>query len=90
MYSIVEIAGLQYKVLPDKLLYVRHLGGVYKEGEEIILHSIFTDKIQVKVKIMAHIKEDKITIFKKKRRKGYQLIIGHRQKISLIKIISID
>lgn len=96
MYAIVEIAGMQYKILPDKLIYVRYLGGAYKEGEEIIFHPIiflvknFTDKVQVKGKIMAHIKDDKVTIFKKKRRKGYQIKRGHRQKISIIKIISID
>jgi len=96
MYAIVEIAGIQYKVFPDKLLYVRHLGGVYNEGEKIIFNPILllgkklTDKIQVKGKIMAHIKNDKVIIFKKKRRKGYQIKRGHRQKISIIKIISID
>lgn len=93
MYAIVEIAGIQYKVFPDKLLYVRYLGKKYKEGEEIIFNTIFflgknfIDKVQVKGKIMAHIKDDKITIFKKKRRKGYQLLRGQRQKISIIKII---
>lgn len=91
MFAIIKIAGRQYKVLPDKLLYVRDLGGEYKEGEEIIFNTIFiTDKVQVKGKIMAHIKEDKVTIFKKKRRKGYQLMRSHRQNISIIKIISID
>lgn len=91
MFAIIKIAGRQYKVLPDKLLYVRDLGGSYKEGEEIVFNTIFiTEKVQVKGKIMAHIKEDKVTIFKKKRRKGYQLMRGHRQNISIIKIISID
>lgn len=97
MYAIVKIAGRQYKVIPDKFLYVRDLGGGYKEGEEIIFHNIFFlgktpkyNKATVKGKIMAHIKDDKVTIFKKKRRKGYQLIRGHRQNISIIKIISID
>lgn len=96
MYAFLEIAGMQYKIAEDKLIYVRHIGGAYKEGEEIILNTIiflvknFTDKVQVKGKIMAHIKEYKVTIFKKKRRKGYQIKRGHRQKISIIKIISID
>lgn len=93
MYAIVEIAGIQYKVFPDKLLYVRHLGGEYQEGEEIIFSPILflgkknQDKIQVKGKIIAHIKDNKVTIFKKKRRKGYQIMRGHKQKISIIKII---
>lgn len=91
MFAIIIIAGRQYKVFPDKLLYVRDLGSGYKEGAEIIFNTIFiTDKVQVKGKIMAHIKENKVTIFKKKRRKGYQLMRGHRQNITLIKIINID
>lgn len=96
MNVICTIAGMQYKISPDKLIYVRHLGGEYKEGEEIIFNTLiffsnyFTDKVKIKGKIMAHIKEDKVTIFKKKRRKGYQIKRGHRQIISIIKIISIE
>lgn len=96
MYTIVEIAGILYKVLPDKLLYVPYLGGIYKEGEEIILHSVLsiyktcTNKVQIKGKIIAHINDNKITIFKKKRRKGYQIQRGHRQKNSIIKILYLD
>lgn len=96
MYAIVKIFGIQYKVFLNKLLCVQYLGGKYKEGEEIIFNTIYflgkinTDKVQVKVKIMAHIKDDKVTIFKKKRRKGYQILRGHRQKRSIIKIVSIN
>lgn len=104
MYAIVEIAGIQYKVFQDQFIYVPHLGGAYQEGEEIIFNTILlltgkiiiygpsnnTEKVQVKGKIMAHIKDDKGTIFKKKRRKGYQLRRGHRQKISIVKILSIE
>lgn len=96
MYAIVEIAGILYKVSPDKLLYVPYLGETYKEGEEIIFNPILfvnktcTNKLQVKGKVMIHIKNDKITIFKKKRRKGYQFQRGHRQKNSIIKIFYLD
>lgn len=96
MYAIVEIAGILYKVSPDKLFYVPYIGKTYKEGDEIIFNSIVfgskncTNKVQVKGKIIAHIKDDKITIFKKKRRKGYQFQRGHRQKNSIIKIFYID
>jgi large subunit ribosomal protein L21 len=43
----------------------------------------------VKAKILSHLKDDKVIVFKKKRRKGYVRKRGHRQALTQIEIQSI-
>ena len=101
MYAIVEIAGHQYKVQKDQRLYVNRVEG--EEGTSLSFDKVLLtddngtvnvgapviDGIQVDAKIVQHLKADKVTIFKKKRRKGYRKKNGHRQAISLIEIVGI-
>lgn len=101
MYAIVEIAGHQYKVRKDQQVYVNRLAG--NEGDTMSFDKVLlTDDngsvevgapvisgIEVGAKIVSHLKADKVIVFKKKRRKGYQKKNGHRQAISLIKITGI-
>ncbi len=98
MYAIVDIAGQQFKVEKDQEIFVHRLEG--KEGSKVKFDEVllFEDKGKVSVgtptvkgvtvtaKILSHDKGDKVTIFKKKRRKGYQKETGHRQLFSKIQI----
>ena len=45
--------------------------------------------VSVSAKILEHLKGDKVTVFKKKRRKGYKVKNGHRQYLTKIEIDSI-
>jgi large subunit ribosomal protein L21 len=47
------------------------------------------DGASVSAKIIGHLKGDKVIVFKKKRRKGYQKLNGHRQYFTKIQIESI-
>jgi large subunit ribosomal protein L21 len=40
----------------------------------------------VKAKVLRHLKDDKVLVFKKRRRKGYQVLNGHRQYLSQVVI----
>ena len=98
MYAIVDIAGHQFKVEKDKKLYVNRLEG--DEGSEFDLVNVLlvdnegtinvgTPNIKdavVKARILSHLKGDKVLVFKKKRRKGYQKQNGHRQYLTQIQI----
>ncbi len=98
MYAIVEIAGQQFKVEKGRKLYVHRLAG--DEGSKLSFDQILlTDNDgQVKVgapvvkgasvnaTILRHLKDDKVIVFKKKRRKGYQVRNGHRQYLTQIVI----
>jgi len=101
MYAIVEIAGQQFKVVKDQKVFVNRLEG--KEGSKVTFDNILlldnAGKIAlgdpsvkgacVEAKILKHLKDDKVIVFKKKRRKGYKVKNGHRQFLTEIMIESI-
>jgi large subunit ribosomal protein L21 len=102
MYVIVDIAGQQFKVEKDQKLFVHRLDT--KEGDSITIENVLltddngkisvgTPKVigaEVKAKVLAHMRGEKVKVFKKKRRKGYQKLNGHRQDFSQIQIEEIS
>lgn len=101
MYAIVDISGKQFKVEKDQKIYAPLQEG--KEGAKLEFDKVMLidDNGKVKVgaptvkgakvsgKILEHIKGDKVTVFKKKRRKGYKKKNGHRQDFTQILIENI-
>ena len=100
MFAIVEIAGLQYKVEQDQKLFVNRLKG--DKGGKVSFDKILltvngaitvgapaVSGITVEAEILDHVKADKVIIFKKKRRKGYEKKNGHRQSLTQIVITGI-
>ena len=101
MYAIVEIGGKQIKVEKDQKVYVNRLEG--KEGSKvtfdnillldnagkIVLGSPSVKGAAVEAKILKHLKDDKVIVFKKKRRKGYKVKNGHRQFLTEIMVENI-
>ena len=98
MYAIVEIAGQQFKVEKGRKLYVHRLQG--DEGTSVSFDKVLladndgqvkvgapvVEGASVNAKILRHLKDDKVIVFKKKRRKGYQVQNGHRQFLTQILI----
>ena len=101
MYAIVDILGQQFKVEKDQSLFVHRLKGEVGsmlEFENVLLlendgkvnvGDPYIAGTKVTAKIMTHLKGDKVIVFKKKRRKGYQKSNGHRQMLTKIQIESI-
>lgn len=98
MYAIVDIAGQQFKVQKDQTIFVHRLDAdegtemsfdkvllVDNEGK-ITLGAPTIENAKVNVKVLNHIKGDKVIVFKKKRRKGYKVKNGHRQQFTRIQI----
>lgn len=102
MYAIVDIAGQQFKVEKNQELFVHRLEG--KEGGKVEFDRVLLidnggkvtvgvpsiDGAKVDAKIISHVKGDKVLVFKKKRRKGYQKLNGHRQYLTKIQIENIS
>ena len=98
MNAVVEISGKQFKVAKDSKLYVHRLDA--KEGSKVSFENVLlldngskvvvgTPTVKgasVEAKVVKHLKDDKVIVFKKKRRKGYKVINGHRQALSEIVI----
>ncbi|MDO7740435.1 MAG: 50S ribosomal protein L21 [Flavobacteriales bacterium] len=101
MYAIVEIAGHQFKVQKDQQVYVNRLD--VEEGKKVTFDRVLlvddNGKVtvgapaisgaQVSAQVERHLKGDKVLIFKKKRRKGYQKLNGFRASLTEIKITNI-
>ena len=101
MFAIVEIAGQQFKVAKDQKVFVHRLDA--KTGDKVSFDQVFMmadgDKITVgapavanayvEAKVVRHLKDDKVIVFKKKRRKGYRVKNGHRQSLTEIVIESV-
>lgn len=103
MYAIVDIQGQQFKVEKDQKLYVHHLegetGSLVEFNKVLLADNEGTVTVGVPViegaKVIAEIitplvKGDKVLVFKKKRRKGYRKLNGHRQQFSQIVIKEIQ
>lgn len=98
MYAIVEIAGHQYKVQKDQLVFVNRLHA--DEGAKVTFNKVLLidnngaisvgapaiGGAQVAAKVERHLKGDKVIIFKKKRRKGYRKKNGFRASLTEIRI----
>ena len=101
MYAIVDIAGQQFKVEAGKKIYVHRLQdevGASISFEKVLLTdnegvvkvgAHYVDGAVVKATVLDHVKGNKVLVFKKKRRKGYQKMNGHRQCLTQIQIESI-
>ncbi|MBE0661096.1 MAG: 50S ribosomal protein L21 [Bacteroidales bacterium] len=98
MIAIVDIAGQQFKVEKGQKLFVHRLegeaGAKVEFGNVMLVDNggtvtVGTPKVEgasVSATILEHMKGDKVLVFKKKRRKGYQKLNGHRQYLSKIEI----
>ncbi len=98
MYVIVEIAGQQFKVEKGRKLYVHRLAGeenssvsfdkvlLTENDGQVNVGSPVVEGAKVNATILKHLKDDKVIIFKKKRRKGYKVKNGHRQYLTQILI----
>lgn len=98
MYVIVDIQGQQFKVQQGQKLFVHRINA--EEGSEVEFEKVMLidnegdvtvgtpiiDGAKVVAEVLLHVKGDKVLVFKKKRRKGYQKLNGHRQQFSQIQV----
>ena len=99
MYAIVEIAGQQFKVEAGKEIFVQRLPQAKDEnvefdtvllvdnGGKVKVGAPYVKGAVVKATVLDdEAKADKVLVFKKIRRKGFQKLNGHRQKLTKIRI----
>ena len=98
MYAIVEIAGKQFKITQDQQLYTPQLSEaagsavtfdkvlLIEEQGQVAIGTPTVTGAKVQGKVLAHVRGEKVIVFKKKRRKGYRKTQGHRQDYTKILI----
>src|SRR5574344_454762 len=94
MYAIVDIQGQQFKAEAGNFLYVHYLGEDAKEGDVKEFDKVLLIDADGSIKVGAPtvegakvvcevltplVKGEHVIVFKKKRRKGYRRLNGHRQ-----------
>ena len=98
MYAIVDIAGQQFKVEAGKQIFVNRQAAevgssvsydkvlLLAEDSGVKVGNPYIEGAAVNATVLEHCKADKVIIFKKKRRKGYQKKNGPRQYLTKIQI----
>ena len=102
MYATVDIAGPQFKVSKADKIYVHRLDAVVGSKVEFDKVMLIDNEKKVDIgtplikgtsvlaEVVEHLKGDKVLVFKKKRRKGYSKLNGHRQYLTCLNILSIN
>ena len=98
MFAVVEISGQQFKVSPTQKLFVPKLpsdAGSKVKFEKVLLvgddkkttvGTPFVKGAAVEATVLRHVKDEKVIVFKKKKRKGFRVRKGHRQQFTEIEI----
>ena len=96
MNAIVKISGKQFKVAKDTKLFINRIDAkegskvsfdevlLIDNGSKVIVGNPVVKDASVEAKVLKHLKDDKVIVFKKKRRKGYRVKNGHRQSLTEI------
>ncbi len=98
MFAIVDIKGKQYKITENQKVYIPKIKdevGAKVSFDKVLFYTpdektfevgspVLSHKVEATV--LEHVKDEKVIVFKKKRRKGYKVKKGHRQQYSLISV----
>ncbi len=97
MFAVVRTGGKQYRVAAGDKIAVEKLAG--EAGDTITLGEVLlagndgaladAAKVVVSAEIIAQAKSEKVIVFKKRRRHNYRRKNGHRQQITLLRILSV-
>ncbi|MGO9489778.1 MAG: 50S ribosomal protein L21 [Solirubrobacteraceae bacterium] len=100
MYAIVKTGGKQYRVERGQTLLVERLAA--QEGADVALEPLMfrseeavfdkagLEQVKVTAKVLAHVRGEKLRVFKFKPKRGYKRRTGHRQDLTRIEVTEIS
>lgn len=101
MFAVVDISGQQFKVTENTKYYVPLLKEkpdsevtfdkvlLFNDGKTTKIGNPALSGVKVKAKVLEHLKDDKVVVFKKKRIISYKKTRGHRQQLTRIEVTKI-
>jgi large subunit ribosomal protein L21 len=99
MYAIVKTGGKQYRVERGQRLLVERLSvqegdnvalePILYRSEEAVFDSAGLKGVKVTAKVLAHVRGEKLRVFKFKPKRGYKRRTGHRQELTQIEVTEI-
>ena len=100
MYAIIETGGKQFRVQEGHKVVVDLLP--VEVGSEVTLDRVLmvggdspkigtpvVEGVKVTAKVLEHFRGEKVQVFKKRRRKAYRNMQGHRQEYTALSVIGI-
>jgi large subunit ribosomal protein L21 len=97
MFAVVRTGGKQYRVAAGDKISVEKLAG--DAGDTVVLDDVLlagdgadikdAKGLTVSAEIVAQTRGEKVIVFKKRRRHNYRRRNGHRQSLTILKIVSI-
>lgn len=99
MYAIVKTGGKQYRVERGQRLLIERLAA--EEGADVALEPILyrseeavfdkagLERVRVTARVLAHVRGEKLRVFKFKPKRGYKRRTGHRQSLTEIEVTEI-
>jgi large subunit ribosomal protein L21 len=100
-YAVIRTGGKQYRVAPGEVVRIERLPGDVGspvEFSEVLIASDdggirvgrpLVDGVCVRGQIVAQIRDRKVLVYKKKRRKNYRRRQGHRQYLTSVRVTEI-
>jgi large subunit ribosomal protein L21 len=100
-YAVVETGGKQYRVSAGQSLEIERLDAevgqdvevpavlAVSDGSDLKVGTPRVDGARVVFTVVAHTRGEKVINFKKRRRKGYERKVGHRQELTVVKVKSV-
>jgi large subunit ribosomal protein L21 len=100
MYAVVSTGGKQYRVAKDDVITVEKLNAqvgdtvtfdvlLVADGDELTVGADAASAV-VTGEIVDHVRGEKLTVFKFKKRKGYKKTLGHRQELTKVRVADVS
>ncbi len=101
MFAVVDVAGQQLKVSPAERVFVPRLADnvgstvqfdrvlLVSDDNKVSIGNPLVKNVTVQAKVLDHVKDETVIVFKKKKRKGYRSRRGHRQQYTEVEITKI-
>lgn len=104
MYAIVDAGGKQHRVEVGQRLTVERIWSAAKPGESVVFDRVLLVRddnsvkvgkplvagATVKATLLRQLRDAKIIVFRKKRRKGFRRTQGHRQDLFEVRVDAIQ
>jgi large subunit ribosomal protein L21 len=100
MYAIVKTGGKQYRVERGQRLLIERLAvdeganvalePILYRSEEAVFDKAGLKNVTVTAKVVAHVRGEKLRVFKFKPKRGYKRRTGHRQDLTQIEVTDIS
>jgi len=101
-YAVVEAGGRQFMLKQGQTFEMNRVQAekgarvdlapvlAISDGKSLTVGKPAVEKATVQCTVLEHTRGDKVVSFKKKRRKGYERKVGHRQELTVLKVDSLS